>query len=81
MAEETAEVRVVVKSAGAMFTASLLDWLGSRKTKTLLLTILVAVVAPHLGVPASVVQGLMALGGLGVAAQGVADIKTGGSRR
>ena len=55
--------------------------LGSRKTKTLLVTLGLALAAPHLGIPAALVPWLLGLGATGVAAQGVADIKTGGSRR
>ena len=61
--------------------ASWLDWFGSRKTKTMLVTILTTVLLPQLGV-AKWVGELVAYVGLGgVAGQAVADIKTGGSRR
>ena len=62
------------------FAASWLDWLGSRKTKTLLATIALTILAPHIGIPAAAVQWLIGLGAAGVAAQGAADFKTGGSR-
>ena len=59
----------------------LLDWIGSRKTLTTIATVVITIVLPQLGVAQWIVQTVAALGGLGVAGQAVADIRTGGSRR
>lgn len=62
------------------FLASWLDWLGSRKTKTLLLTSALALLAWRLGLNVDAVLGFLGLGSAGVVGQGMADIKSGGSR-
>lgn len=62
------------------FLSSCFDWINSRKTKTLLVTLLVTVFAPKLGISSDTVNWIIGLGAAGVGAQGLADVKTGGSR-
>ena len=81
MADEPTPSSIDLRNALRRHLASWLDWFGSRKVKTLLATVLLTVLAPRLGVPPDLVQWILALGGVGVASQGLADFRTGGSRR
>lgn len=77
----TAAPQPDLRVACRQLVASFLDWLGSRKTKTLLLTIAVALLARRMGIPDEWVPWLIGSGAAGIAAQGVADFRTGGGRR